>query len=71
MKNTPTPHNSAKKGDFAKVMLMAGDPVRVKFIAENFLENSKLINEVRGIFAYTGTYKGKEKQNHRYIGFAG
>ena len=60
MKNTPTPHNAAKKGDFAKTMLMAGDPVRVRFIAENFLENPKLVSEVRGIFAYTGTYKGKE-----------
>ena len=60
MKNIPTPHNAAKKKDFAKIMLMAGDPVRVKFIAENFLENSKLVTSVRGILGYTGTYKGKE-----------
>jgi len=54
----PTPHNSASKGDFAKTVLMPGDPLRAKFIAENFLENPKLVNNVRGIQGYTGTYKG-------------
>ena len=54
----PTPHNSAVKGDFAKTVLMPGDPLRAKFIAENFLEDAKLVNNVRGIQGYTGTYKG-------------
>ena len=56
--NCPTPHISAKKGDFAKTVLMPGDPLRAKFIAENFLENPRLVNNVRGIQGYTGTYKG-------------
>lgn len=54
-----TPHNSANKGDFAKTVLMPGDPLRAKFIAENFLEDPKLVNNVRGIQGYTGTWKGK------------
>lgn len=54
-----TPHISAKKEDVAKTVLMVGDPLRAKWIAENFLENPKLINEIRGMFGYTGTYKGK------------
>lgn len=58
--NCPTPHISAKKGDFAKTVLMPGDPLRAKFIAENFLENPRLVNNVRGIQGYTGTYKGTE-----------
>ena len=53
-----TAHNSAAKGDFAKTVLMPGDPKRAKFIAENFLENARLVNDVRGIQGYTGTYKG-------------
>ncbi|MBQ7876443.1 MAG: purine-nucleoside phosphorylase [Clostridia bacterium] len=53
-----TPHNNAKKGDFAKTVLMPGDPLRAKYIAENFLENPCLVNNVRGIQGYTGTYKG-------------
>lgn len=53
-----TPHNSAKDGDFAKTVLMPGDPLRAKFIAENFLENAHLVNNVRGIQGYTGEYKG-------------
>ncbi len=57
---TPTPHNSAKKGEIAKTVLMPGDPLRAKFIAENFLENPKLVNKVRNMFAFTGTYQGKE-----------
>ena len=55
-----TPHNSAKMGDIAKHVLMPGDPLRAKFIAETFLENIRLVNTVRNMFAYTGTYKGKE-----------
>ena len=54
----PTPHNSAKKGDFAKTVLMPGDPLRAKFIAETFLDEPKLVNNVRGVQGYTGTYKG-------------
>lgn len=54
-----TPHNEAKKGDFAKTVLMPGDPLRAKFIAEHFLENVKQVNGVRNMLAYTGTYKGK------------
>ena len=54
----PTPHNSGALGDFAKTVLMPGDPLRAKFIAENFLEDAKLVNNVRGIQGYTGTYKG-------------
>jgi len=53
-----TPHNSASMGDFAKTVLMPGDPLRAKFVAENFLENARLVNAVRGINGYTGTYKG-------------
>lgn len=55
----PTPHIAAPEGAFAKTMLMPGDPLRAKFIAENFLENPKLVNEVRGMLGYTGTYNGK------------
>ena len=55
----PTPHIEAKENEFAKTVIMPGDPKRARFIAENFLENPKLISEVRGIPAYTGTYKGK------------
>jgi len=58
MAKTPTPHNSANKGDFAKTVLMPGDPLRAKFIAENFLENAVLVNNVRGIQGYTGYYNG-------------
>lgn len=56
----PTPHINANKGDIAKSILLPGDPLRAKFIAENFLENPRLYNEVRGILGYTGTYKGME-----------
>ena len=54
-----TPHNEAKKEDIAKVVIMPGDPLRAKYIAENFLEDYKLVNSVRGMYAYTGHYKGK------------
>ena len=53
-----TPHNSAAPGDFAKTVLMPGDPRRAQYIAENFLENAKLVNNVRGVQGYTGTYHG-------------
>lgn len=53
----PTPHINANNGDFAKVVLMPGDPVRAKWIAETFLTDIKLVNEVRGILAYTGKTK--------------
>ncbi|MDO4272568.1 MAG: purine-nucleoside phosphorylase [Eubacteriales bacterium] len=56
----PTPHNTAKKGDIAKKVLMPGDPLRAKYIAETYLENPVCFNTVRNIFGYTGTYKGKE-----------
>ena len=55
----PTPHISAKKGDFAKTVLMPGDPVRAKFIAENYLTDAVLVNNVRGVQGYTGYYNGK------------
>ena len=58
MLTTPTPHISAKPGDFGKTVLMPGDPLRSKFIAEYFLENPVLVNNVRGVQGYTGTYKG-------------
>ena len=58
MLTTPTPHISAAPGDFGKTVLMPGDPLRSKFIAENFLENPVLVNNVRGVQGYTGTYKG-------------
>ncbi len=55
-----TPHNEAEKKDIAKTVIMPGDPRRATFIAENYLENVKLVNQVRGMLAYTGTYKNKE-----------
>ena len=60
MTNIPTAHNSAKAGDFAKTVLMPGDPPRAKYIAETYLENPRQVNAVRNMFGYTGTYKGKE-----------
>ena len=58
----PTPHIAAKKGDFAQTVLMPGDPLRAKFIAENFLDKTRLVNNLRGIQGYTGYYK-KEIEN--------
>ena len=55
----PTPHILAKEGEFAKTVLMPGDPLRAKFIAETYLDSPALISQVRGMLAYTGTYKGK------------
>lgn len=54
-----TPHNSAQKGDIAKTVLMPGDPLRAKFIAETYLKDVKCFNTVRNMFGYTGTYNGK------------
>lgn len=55
-----TPHNEANLGDIAKTVIMPGDPLRAKYIAENFLDSYKLVNSVRGMYAFTGNYKGKE-----------
>ena len=60
MAMVPTPHNGAKEGDFAKTVLMPGDPLRAKYIAETYLENPRLVTSVRNMLGYTGTYKGKE-----------
>ena len=57
--NIPTPHITAKEGDFARTVLMPGDPLRSKFIAETYLKNPVLVNNTRGVHGYTGTYKGK------------
>ena len=57
--NTPTPHIGAKLGDIAETVIMAGDPLRVKFMAETYLEDAKLFNQVRGMLGYTGTYHGR------------
>lgn len=56
----PTPHNAAKQGEIAKTVLMPGDPLRAKFIAEKYLDNVKCFNTVRNMFGYTGTFEGKE-----------
>ena len=56
----PTPHIEAKNGDFARTVLMPGDPMRAKYIAEKYLEDTRVVNMVRGIHGYTGIYKGKE-----------
>ena len=57
--SVPTPHISAKYGDFAETVLMPGDPLRAEFIAKTYLENAVLVNNVRGVQGYTGYYKGK------------
>ena len=57
--SVPTPHITAKEGDFAPTVLMPGDPLRSKFIADNFLENARQVNNTRGVQGYTGLYKGK------------
>ncbi len=54
-----TPHNGAKPGDFAKTVLMPGDPLRAKFIAETYLTDAKLVTSIRNVYGYTGTYDGK------------
>ena len=55
-----TPHIDAAVGDFAKVVLMPGDPRRATYIAENYLENSRLVSDVRNAVGYTGNYQGRE-----------
>ena len=55
-----TAHNAANIGEIAKTVIMSGDPLRIKSIAEKYLDNAKLVNSVRGMYAYTGTYKGLE-----------
>ena len=60
MNNTPTPHIEAKLGEIAKTVLMPGDPLRAKFMAEKYLDNPVQINGVRGMLGFTGTYKGKK-----------
>ena len=55
----PTPHNNAAVGQIAKTVLMPGDPMRAKYIAENFIDFPELVNDVRGMLAYTGTYRDK------------
>ena len=57
--NTPTPHIGAQYGEIAETVIMAGDPLRAKFMAEKYLENPACFNQVRGMLGYTGTYKGK------------
>ena len=57
--NTPTPHIGAKYGEIAETVIMAGDPLRARFMAEKYLDNPVCINEVRGMLGFTGTYKGK------------
>ena len=59
MNKTPTPHIGAKYGEIAETVIMAGDPLRAKFMAENFLDDAVQFNNVRGMLGYTGTYKGK------------
>ena len=60
MSNIPTPHINAKAGEIAKTVLMPGDPLRARFIAEKYFENPVLVNNVRGVQGYTGEYKGKK-----------
>ena len=60
MANYPTPHINAKPEDFAKTVLMPGDPLRSAFVAKEFLEGAVLVNNVRGVQGYTGTYKGEK-----------
>lgn len=55
-----TPHNKANLEDIANIVIMPGDPLRAKYIVENFFDSYKLVNDIRGIYTYTGTYKGKE-----------
>ena len=59
MSNIPTPHINAPEGAFAKTVLMPGDPLRAKYIADNFLEDAQLVNNVRGVQGHTGYYRGK------------
>ena len=64
--SVPTPHIGAQVGDIAETVLLPGDPLRAKFIAENFLEDVVEYNTVRGMYGYTGYYKGKENISSRF-----
>ena len=55
-----TPHNEGKKRDFADTVIMPGDPLRAKYISENFLDEAELVTDVRNVLGYTGYYKGKK-----------
>ncbi len=55
-----TPHNNANPGDIAKTVIMPGDPIRAKLIAEKYLDDYRLVSDVRGIYVYTGKYNGKD-----------
>lgn len=59
MESTPTPHNGAHYGDIAKTVLMPGDPLRAKYIADHYLEDVRTFNEVRNMLGFTGTYQGQ------------
>ena len=59
MPKTPTPHNAALEGDFAPVVLMPGDPLRAKYIAETYLDDARQVTGVRGMLGFTGSYQGK------------
>ena len=59
MSHIPTPHIGAEKGQIAETVLMPGDPLRAKFIAETFLEQAECVNEIRNMFGFTGEYHGK------------
>ena len=73
--NIPTPHITAKEGDFARTVLMPGDPLRSKFIAETYLENPVLVNDTRGVQGYTGTVSGQARlrdgfrHGHSFYGY--
>ena len=60
MAKVPTPHIGAKEGEIAKTVIMPGDPLRAKFIAENFLKDAICFSDVRNMYGYTGTYDGKK-----------
>lgn len=64
-----TPHINAQMGDFADVVLMPGDPLRAKYIAENFLDNAVQVCDVRNMFGYTGTYKGRKICDGAWYGY--
>lgn len=59
MSHVPTPHNAAREGDIAPFVLMPGDPLRARYLAENYLEGVRCVNEVRNMLAFTGTYQGR------------
>ena len=70
MANTPTPHIGCHPGDFARTVLMPGDPLRAKFIAETFLEDPRLVTDVRGMYGYTGTYQAARQRDGQRHGHA-